>query len=67
MTKHEMSVVYIVWTGVRAETKACRVLVGKPEGKKPLGRTRLRRKDIVIMVSKKNSMAEDGLGSCGSG
>jgi len=28
---------------------ACRVLVGKPEGKRPLGRPRLRREDNIKM------------------
>jgi hypothetical protein len=49
MTKYEMGV---VWTSMRAEKKACRVLVGKPEGKGPLGRIRHRRKDNVAMDSK---------------
>jgi hypothetical protein len=37
---------------MRAEKQACRVAMWKPEGKRPLGRIRNRRKDNVKMVSK---------------
>jgi hypothetical protein len=29
------------------ESKLCKVLVGKPEGKRPLGRLRCRREDVI--------------------
>jgi hypothetical protein len=38
---------YVAWMG--EERDMCRVLVGKPEGKRPLGRPRCRWKDNVRM------------------
>jgi hypothetical protein len=35
------------------ERKVCRVLVGKPEGKRPLGRPRRRLEDAIIMNLRK--------------
>jgi hypothetical protein len=42
------------------ERKVYKVLVGKPEGKRPLGRPRRRWEDGIIMV-----LREIGLGGCG--
>jgi hypothetical protein len=42
------------------EGKFCKVLVGKPEGKRPLGRTR-RRWEYDIRID----LSEIGLGGCG--
>ena len=36
------------------------VLIGKPEGKRPLGRNRRRREDNISVDHKKNKMAECG-------
>jgi hypothetical protein len=41
---------------------ACRLLVGKPKGKSPLGRLRLRWVDNIRMV-----VGDVGLDWCGSG
>jgi hypothetical protein len=42
------------------ERKVYKVLVGKPEGKRPLGRQRLRWEDGIRM-----DLGETGLGGCG--
>jgi hypothetical protein len=42
------------------ERKLCKVLVGKPEGKRPLGRPRYRWEDGIRM-----DLREIGLGGCG--
>jgi hypothetical protein len=44
-----------------------RVLVGKPEGKRPLGRFRHRQKDNIKMGSSESRMWDYGLDRAGSG
>jgi hypothetical protein len=55
----------IRWAGhvARMEEKrnSCRILVGKPEGKRPLGRTRSRWEDNIKIDLKRNSMGWYGL------
>jgi len=55
---------HVARSGVR--TRACRVLVGKPEGRRPLGRPRLKWEDNIKM-----DIQEVGWGHmvnwCGSG
>jgi hypothetical protein len=51
---------YVARMGV--EREVCRVLGGKPEGKRPLGRPRHRREDGIRM-----DLREIGLGTVGSG
>jgi hypothetical protein len=38
---------HTAWTGARRDT--CRILVGKPEGKRPLGRPRCQWEDNIKM------------------
>jgi hypothetical protein len=46
---------------MREERKLYKVLVGKPEGKRPLGRPRHRWEDGIRM-----DLRETGMGGCGS-
>ena len=50
-----------IWAGdvarMRVRRSVYRVLVGKPEGKRPLGRIRLRLEDNIKMVLKEVVMA----------
>jgi hypothetical protein len=46
---------------------AYKILVGKPEGKRPLGRTRRRWEDNIRMDLKENRVGGRGLDSFGSG
>jgi hypothetical protein len=49
------------------ERKVYKVLVGKPEGKRPLGRPRRRWEDGIRMDLKENGFGGCGLDSTGSG
>jgi hypothetical protein len=59
------------WAGhvarVGEERKVCRVLVGKPEGKRPLGRPRRRWEDGIRMDLREIPLGVCGLDSIGSG
>jgi hypothetical protein len=46
---------------------AYRILMGKPEGKRPLGRRRCRWGDNIKVDLKRNGLRWYGLGSSGSG
>jgi hypothetical protein len=37
-----------IWRNMGEKKNACRILVGKPEGKRPLGRSRRRSVDLEI-------------------
>jgi hypothetical protein len=47
------------------ERISCRILVGKPEGKRPLGRLRRRSVDNIKIYLR--GIGWDGLDRCGSG
>jgi hypothetical protein len=49
------------------ERKVYTVLVGKPEGKRPLGRPRLRWEDVIGMDLREIGLGVCGLDSSGSG
>ena len=59
------------WAGHVARTgerrSVYRIVVGKPEGNRPLGRPRPRWEDIIKDGSSGNGMWEYGLDRCGSG
>jgi len=46
---------------------AYKILVGKPEGKRPLGRARCRWEDNIRMVLRETRWEDCGLDSSGSG
>jgi hypothetical protein len=48
-------------------TNADKILVGKPEGKRPLGRPRRRYEDNILMDLRENRVESCGLGYSGSG
>jgi hypothetical protein len=59
------------WAGhvgrVGENRNAYRILVGKPDGKRPLGRPRRRREDNIKMDLKRDRMEWYGLDRSGSG
>jgi hypothetical protein len=61
----------IRWAGhgtqMGKERNACRILVGKPEGKRPLGKQSCRHVDNIKMGLKRYLMGQYGLDSFGSG
>jgi hypothetical protein len=52
---------------MREKRNAYRISVGKPEGKRPLGRIRRRWEDNIRMDLKRDRMGWYGLDSSGSG
>ena len=50
---HDKKIMLLIWVGHVARMGerrgVCRVFVGKPDGKRPLGKTRLRREDNIKM------------------
>jgi hypothetical protein len=62
-----------MWAGnvarLREKRNACayRILVGKPEGKRPLGRRRGRCQNDIKKIYYRNRMGWCGLDSCGLG
>jgi hypothetical protein len=56
-----------MWHVLGEERKVYKVLVGKPEGKRPLGRPRRRWEDGVRMDFREIGLGECGLDSTGSG